>query len=204
MTTFFTNLCKSLQRVAGFTMIELLVVGVLAVAVLSSINPIEQINKGRDTRLRSDAGQMLSAVERYFAIHELYPWNEARTGTNPYTPTSTLYSAAFSFDGPTAGATSPQWNWTYQLSDTQEVKPAFTARVIADSRIVVLREVGDNSSTYVCFSPSSYAFRLEAAKNCNTSGGGAQVATINGFTVCNTTNGTIPASGSPQNFICLP
>ena len=49
----------SLSSKAGFTMIELLVViaviGVLAVAVLSSINPIEQINKGRDTRTRSDA-----------------------------------------------------------------------------------------------------------------------------------------------------
>ena len=67
-------------RSAGFTMIELLVViaviGVLAVAVLSSINPIEQINKGRDTRSRSDAAQLISAVDRYFAIHEKYPWNE--------------------------------------------------------------------------------------------------------------------------------
>ncbi len=189
-------------------MIELLVViaviGVLAVAVLSSINPIEQINKGRDTALRSDAGQLLSGIERYFAIHEVYPWNETRAATNPYTPASAAFSAAFSFDGPTAGSSSALWNWIYQLSDTQEVKPAFTARLQAQSRLVVLRELGENSSTYVCYAPSSYAFRLEAAKNCNTSGGGSQVATINGFTVCNTTNGTIPASGSPQNYICLP
>ncbi len=71
---------SKLLRSAGFTMIELLVViaviGVLAVAVLSSINPIEQINKGRDTRSRSDAAQLISAVDRYFAIHEKYPWNE--------------------------------------------------------------------------------------------------------------------------------
>jgi prepilin-type N-terminal cleavage/methylation domain-containing protein len=58
----------------GFTMIELLVViaiiGVLAVAVLSSINPIEQINKGRDTRARSDAAELLAASERYFTTSE--------------------------------------------------------------------------------------------------------------------------------------
>ena len=50
----------------GFTMIELLVVisviGILATAVLSSINPIEQINKGRDTRTRSDAAQLIKVL----------------------------------------------------------------------------------------------------------------------------------------------
>jgi prepilin-type N-terminal cleavage/methylation domain-containing protein len=71
---------KSLLLRAGFTMIELLVViaviGVLAVAVLSSINPIEQINKGRDT----DIGRCcatINAIDRYYAIHEIYPWNDA-------------------------------------------------------------------------------------------------------------------------------
>jgi prepilin-type N-terminal cleavage/methylation domain-containing protein len=71
---------KHLLRQAGFTMIELLVVisviGVLAVAVLSSINPIEQINKGRDTRTRSDAAQTINAVDRFFATQEKYPWND--------------------------------------------------------------------------------------------------------------------------------
>src|SRR3989344_2411586 len=70
-----------MRRIVGFTMIELLVViaviGVLAVAVLSSINPVEQINKGRDTRVRSNAAQMLNAVDRYYAIQEIYPWNDA-------------------------------------------------------------------------------------------------------------------------------
>src|SRR5690606_2962307 len=76
---------KSKMRTAGFTMIELLVViaviGVLAVAVLSSINPIEQINKGRDTRTRSDAAQLINAIDRYFAVHELYPWNDIAYNT---------------------------------------------------------------------------------------------------------------------------
>jgi len=196
---------QALRTSAGFTMIELLVVisviGILAVAVLSSINPIEQINKGRDTRLRTDAGQLLGAVERYFSIHEVYPWNESRTGTNPYTPTGVAFSSAFTHNGPSdAKNASGTWNWMYQLSDTQEVKPAFTVRLINDSKLVTLRTAGENSSTYVCFSPSSYAFKLEAAKNCQN---GTTQTSINGFTLCSTTDGTIPATPS-TNYICLP
>ena len=196
---------KKIRSAAGFTMIELLVVisviGVLAVAVLSSINPIEQINKGRDTGLRSDAGQLLSAVERYFSIHELFPWNEARTGTNPYTPASTQYTTQFAFNG-TADAKNVggTWNWMYQLSDTQEIKPAFIVRLISGSKVVVLRATGTNSSTYACFAPSSNAFQLEAAKNCQT---GATQTTVAGFTLCSTTDGSIPVAPA-ANYICLP
>ena len=52
---------QKLKLQLGFTMIELLIVitilGILAVAVLSAINPIEQINRGRDTGRQSDAEQ---------------------------------------------------------------------------------------------------------------------------------------------------
>ena len=55
-------------RNKGFTLIELLVVitliGILAVAVLSAINPIEQINKARDAGRRADAAQILKALDR--------------------------------------------------------------------------------------------------------------------------------------------
>src|SRR5260221_1384460 len=190
---------KTLKVQAGFTMIELLVVisiiGILAVAVLSALNPIEQINKGRDTRLRSDAGEMLGANERYFSIHEVYPWNEARSGSEatpnkPYAPASIQFSSAFTFDGPTDPLNaSGTWNWTYQLADTQEVKPAYVQRVINDSKLVILRAAGNNSSEYVCYVPSSYAFQLEAAKNCKN--GSTQVS-VAGFTLCATVDGTIP------------
>ena len=63
---------------SGFTMIELLIViailGILAVAVLSAINPIEQINRGRDTGSRTDSEQLLTAIERFNAFQRYYPW----------------------------------------------------------------------------------------------------------------------------------
>ncbi len=69
---------KKIRQQLGFTMIELLIVitilGILAVAVLSAINPIEQINRGRDTGRQSDAEQLLSAIDRYNAFQGYFPW----------------------------------------------------------------------------------------------------------------------------------
>lgn len=95
---------KKLLSQLGFTMIELLVVisviGVLAVAVLSSINPIEQINKGRDTRTRSDSAQLINGVDRFFATQETYPWNDPEYACGP--PPSQCNTAGG--EGPLANA----------------------------------------------------------------------------------------------------
>src|SRR5690349_12572537 len=103
-----TALLNSLMSYSpGFTMIELLVVisviGVLAVAVLSSINPIEQILKSRDTRTRTDAANLINATDRYFAIHEVYPWN---TTTGTYTAADPDYDTEFTFTG-----SADDWDW---------------------------------------------------------------------------------------------
>lgn len=77
---------QKLKLQLGFTMIELLIVitilGILAVAVLSAINPIEQINRGRDTGRQSDAEQLLSAIDRYNAFQGFYPWQVDADQTN--------------------------------------------------------------------------------------------------------------------------
>jgi prepilin-type N-terminal cleavage/methylation domain-containing protein len=171
---------------AGFTMIELLVViaviGVLAVAVLSSINPIEQINKGRDTRTRSDAAQLINAVDRYYAIHEEYPWNVVNA-TEP--------DEVFEHNS------TADWAWIDLLVDTSEVKAGFTNRVTNDNNIVVFKADGDNETMYACFLPTSRAFKQEAMDNC------ADAVTpdydANGITTC-----PDPADLDADNLICLP
>lgn len=62
----------------GFTLVELLIVialiAILSVAVLATINPIEQANKARDAKVQNDAAEVLSAYERYYASKNSYPW----------------------------------------------------------------------------------------------------------------------------------
>lgn len=189
-----------LKASAGFTMIELLVVisviGILAVAVLSSINPIEQINKGRDTRTRTDAANLINASDRYFAIHEVYPWN---TTTGTYTSNDVDYESEFVFTG-----SADDWDWVDVLVTTAEVKEGYTNRLKNDDALIIFKEGVSNSTMYTCFTPQSEAFKFEAANNCadgTTPGGlGSSVTVPAGITTCVTTDGTI----DDDNLICLP
>lgn len=206
MKKIINHLASKLQQLtsssAGFTMIELLVVisviGILAVAVLSSINPIEQINKGRDTRTRSDAAQLINAVDRYFAIHESYPWNDSNA-TNGYTGVG-VYEDAFSYEpGGTIG-------WIQILADTAEVKDGFVNRLVNDDSLYMFKEDDSNATLYICFKPTSNAFKQEALKNCadgtTPSGTGSTISA-----------GDIPLTTAPcvdstqiddDNMLCLP
>jgi len=190
-------------------MIELLVViaviGVLAVAVLSSINPIEQINKGRDTRTRSDAAQLINAVDRYYAIHEKYPWNVT---TTTYTASGTLPNATFvmgSVSGSGADAvivaTTADWAYIDVLVSTAEVKSGFTNRLVSDNKILVFKETGYNQTMYACFLPTSNAFEQEAMENCadGTTPDGGDAGVPSGTDPCED-----PADMTAANMICLP
>jgi prepilin-type N-terminal cleavage/methylation domain-containing protein len=209
------RLLPHLKSQLGFTMIELLVViaviGVLAVAVLSSINPIEQINKGRDTRTRSDAAQLINAVDRYYAIHEKYPWNVDHADP-AYTAGAVedLPNAEFSLgsiDGTgVSTAVEADWAWLYHLTDTAEVKAGFVNRIVADNKIVLFKIDGYNESMYSCFLPTSNAFKQEAMENCAdgvTPGGtGSQVDAGDipgGIETC-----PDEADIEAYNLICLP
>lgn len=177
----------------GFTMIELLVViaviGVLAVAVLSSINPIEQINKGRDTRLRSDSEQLINAADRYFAIHEEYPWDTESGTTTPE-------------DAYTHNNGAGEWGWLQLLVDTAEVKAGFTNRVENDDIIRVFKAADENATMYACYLPSSQAFKLEAQRNCQdgtTPDGGSAEVPAGAIDPCED-----PNDQDADNYICLP
>ena len=65
-------------RQAGFTLVELLIVialiAILSVAVLATINPIEQSNKAKDATVQNDAAEVMNAYERYYTVKASYPW----------------------------------------------------------------------------------------------------------------------------------
>ncbi len=69
----------------GFTLIELLIViallGALAVGLLATIDPFEQLKKGRDTSIRNTVAEAYNANLRYFATKGQFPWGTGSTFT---------------------------------------------------------------------------------------------------------------------------
>ena len=69
----------------GFTLVELLIVialiAILSVAVLATINPIEQSNKAKDSTTQNDAAEVMNALERYYTVKYTYPWMDSDSST---------------------------------------------------------------------------------------------------------------------------
>lgn len=204
------RLAQGARRSAGFTMIELLVViailGILAVAVLSAINPVEQINRGRDTGSRSDAEQLINAIDRYYAFQGYAPWK-----TSPIlpAPADTLAWMQVVNGTPFVDNASPPCPVLTKLSQTNgacigadELKTSFTTRIVSPTYnpLYIYNRGTQGDSTYVCFQPQSGAFKAEALTRCtanNTLTAPAGLPTDlqpNGATICNT--------ATP--YICLP
>lgn len=163
----------SIRRL-GFTMIELLIViavlGILAVAVLAAINPIEQINRGRDTGSRSDAEQLLSAIDRYYAGKGYYPWADGASSLN----TSTFGSGADALlplndAAITIGDDALPILSNVSSGGSAEVKESFITRITDPGYnfLGIYNNGVTSSSTYVCFLPKSASFREEAWNRCS-------------------------------------
>lgn len=65
----------------GFTLVELIIViaiiGILAAGLLVLLNPIEQINRANDAAKESNARDAVRALDRYYAVKQAYPRNDA-------------------------------------------------------------------------------------------------------------------------------
>ncbi len=166
-------------RKLGFTMIELLIViavlGILAVAVLAAINPIEQINRGRDTGSRSDAEQLLSAIDRFYASQGYYPWQFAADDT-AHEPLAWTEAPLVTdvIDVSVPGDTAELMLEKLSTGGTSEIKTSFVTR-ISDSgynSLHVFNNGDQGDSTYICFLPKSGSFAEEATLRCGTPSGG--------------------------------
>jgi len=211
-----TNFLSKVKNQMAFTMIELLIViailGILAVAVLAAINPVEQINRGRDTGSRSDAEQLLSAIDRFYAYKGYYPWT-----TNPNNESDLAWrgvagDTTISFTGGTIAAwgddaATPCYvldkigngNTDGSCVGTNEVKRSFIDKITkSDYNHLYVYFSGDpGDSMYVCFKPQSGAMQDEAATRCvDTSGSGLP------DDIDTTTAAIICAEG--EEYVCLP
>lgn len=147
----------------GFTLIELLIViaiiGVLAVAVLSAINPVEQIRKANDSRRKSDIAELLNSLERYYATFRIFPWTTIPTAKCPYLGTASV------------GCTLAAGVDVSELITKNELKPAFQQRHLNEYFITGNDLDADTwaDEAHVCFRPESVTFTAQAAKD--SSGG---------------------------------
>lgn len=171
---FLSRIQKMIKEKSGFTMIELLIVitilGILAVAVLSAINPIEQINRGRDTSFRSDSEQLLSAIDRYNAFKGFYPWVNTAAATD-LSLDWVLADMDWEDDGgedacPVLDKLS---TGSEDCEGANELQQSFVQRISHDEYrgLFVYNRGESGDSTYVCFLPQSGAFATEAEERCD-------------------------------------
>lgn len=150
---------SSLKSSKGFTLIELLVViaiiGILAAALIATIDPLEQIKKGQDSTLKTTAVQYLSAIQRYFGTNQQYPWAVAATACTAITVNSNILLSNANLTNTTNGC-------TQMLINSGELKSSFsglnTATLDAISLIVTGTGVTDQAAqAAVCYRPQSKA-----------------------------------------------
>ena len=153
----------------GFTLVELLIVialiGVLAVAVLAAINPLEQLNRARDTGMESDASQLLAAIDRYYASQEEFPWvtvDEVASNDVEYGFTSAKTEGV--------GVCGADCDTPGLLLEQLELKSEFlnrgfiTAEDTETSNLLYIgKDEGASTSVYACWVPLSQAKRAQAA-----------------------------------------
>lgn len=167
---------KTLSK--GFTLIELLVVlailGILAAALLATINPVEQLNKATDTSLKNVAAQFVSATVRHYSTKNALPWHSVANGGNAcYTAGTTLASVPLS--SLTTCITT--------LVTEGELKQSFLNANNLNTAIVTNPnpQTGNVADTIVCFQPKSdsqqrdsntrYAQNGAAGTSCKSQGG---------------------------------
>jgi prepilin-type N-terminal cleavage/methylation domain-containing protein len=171
---------KAVQK--GFTLIELLifiaVLGILAIAVLAAINPLEQINRSRDTANRSDAEQLIGAIDRYNASRGYMPWQEDSSVAIdiPFTQVDDTWVGS--------DATVVLDNLT---DETGELKESFQTKIVAGdyNELFVYNSDASGASTYICFLPRSDSFLDEAENRCGDPAGGSLPSDLDiGATIC--------------------
>ena len=167
---------KFFNRFGGFTLVELLIViallAIIALIVIAAINPIEQANRARDTGMKSDASQLVSAIDRYFAAKEEFPWVTSDNNGGG----SMVNDDEFGYievDDITVGlcALDPCTGTGSQglIITGQELKPEFLNRKFIDatnlSDNLYIGKAYQDQSIYICYIPSAQSNRQKACED---------------------------------------
>ena len=223
---------KYLQK--GFTLVELLIVialiAILSVAVLATINPIEQSNKARDSRVQNDAAEVMNAYERYYSAQQKYPWEVFSTNpiaaTDPVGLRSDTYGFGICSGAATAAAlaasdaNSPAAACDASddvpnlLISSSELKSSFVGK---DEFVPVLSgdhieyglwtlKAADANSLYVCYIPRADANKIDPVKmRCINTATGVVNSVGQDDCTATVTDYAVPVlDGTQAMFRCVP
>lgn len=143
------------MKKSGFTLIELLIViallGALAIGLLATIDPFEQLKKGRDTATRNTATEYYNAMLRYYGTKGAFPFGTATT-LNELLSDDTADNIQ-------------------ALIDTGELKSNFVAAAGSRLERVNTFSIDPNDNLTVCFIPESKNFRIDSNTIYDSTGG---------------------------------
>lgn len=195
---------NKINKLKGFTLVELLIVialiAILSVAVLATINPIEQSNKAKDSTVQNDAAEVMNAYERYYANAQSYPWMMyGAVGSKPTVESAILLrSDSIGFGICEAGAyTDPAETQATECISTSvnhgeliksdELKTAFVGKdefrtVVDDSHpengLWLYKQAGSGGGVYVCYVPKAKSNRNATTNQLFCLVGGATPARV--------------------------
>jgi len=226
-----------MKKNIGFTLVELLIVialiAILSVAVLATINPIEQANKALDASVQNDAAEVLNAYERYFANSQSYPWMryiDADDGGQLTTDSAVFLESTDggfgicyldSGDVNTAASDTGVCNIDPDLGvgaliESDELKPSFankSAFQLVDANPIngLWTVKSQNGSIHVCFVPRAKSNRNNTDRlRCiddGTGGNNIGIYRANEGGVCTSSeveDWSQPVMGEYRMFICIP
>jgi prepilin-type N-terminal cleavage/methylation domain-containing protein len=212
----------------GFTLVELLIVialiAILSVAVLATINPIEQSNKAKDSTVQNDAAEVMNAYERYYANAQRYPWMMyGNAGSKPSVEDAILLrSDTLGFGicevGVTTSVASTPASECLSTSATpgeliksDELKTAFVGkdefRTVGgndENGLWLYKQAGSGGGVYVCYVPKAKSNRNSATNQlyCLT-GGATPSRTAVGTDLCTAPATDDDAWGDPTTAITV-
>jgi len=149
----------------AFTLVELLIVialiAILSVAVLATINPIEQTNKARDAKFKNNAAEVLGAYERYYASQNTYPWNNGVGTTVEFGTKIAIGSSSPLFGVLGLGTSNGVLITTSELKSSFMGTEPFKSTQNVDKMYVYHNGLDSN---YVCFIPKATANRFSGGQ----------------------------------------
>jgi prepilin-type N-terminal cleavage/methylation domain-containing protein len=152
------------SRTKGFTLIELLIViallGALAVGLLATIDPFEQLKKGRDTSSRNTVTEFYNANLRYYSTKGDFPWNAGQSTTASLN----------------ASSVNGMSSWINELVAAGELKDRFMDLAGTGNLAKVFVTSTGAEQLAVCFRPESKAFQADPATQYQIDGATSSVA----------------------------